>query len=385
MNRAALPWPHPTLPCPGWPPPRPALPRPTPACLPRPPRPAPTPPNPGDGTNDNFSWNCGVEGATDNGAVLALRGRQMRNLHLALMLSQGTPMVLAGARAGRGGAGGRGLACTPCCLAVLCGMIAMRWEGLEMNSSNSSCREPRGRAAALGSCDGYSGRALAGWLWRARQGAPCPALPCPALPRLLPSATPGKARAPGPIPGHSCSVLLQLGARARPCCPTLTALPFTAPLRPLACRRRVRCDQARQQQLVRPRLPAHALPLGRAGGGKRGRLVQVGPAPSGGCGGPAAGEGAGRRQRATQQPRAAPRHSLVSLVSGHPHSKASPPRVCCQREAKSGPLPHKRKPPLSPLPHTQHAHTCTHADTILPILPLPFPPAPPPLPGSTLG
>lgn len=50
----------------------------------------------GDGTNDNFSWNCGVEGPTDNPAVLALRGRQMRNLHLALMLSQGTPMVLAG-------------------------------------------------------------------------------------------------------------------------------------------------------------------------------------------------------------------------------------------------------------------------------------------------
>ncbi|GAB4816893.1 hypothetical protein N2152v2_003939 [Parachlorella kessleri] len=49
-----------------------------------------------DGTNDNFSWNCGVEGPTDNAAVLALRARQMRNLHLALMLAQGTPMILAG-------------------------------------------------------------------------------------------------------------------------------------------------------------------------------------------------------------------------------------------------------------------------------------------------
>lgn len=49
-----------------------------------------------DGTNDNFSWNCGQEGGGDNAAVAALRGRQMRNLHLALMLSQGTPMVLAG-------------------------------------------------------------------------------------------------------------------------------------------------------------------------------------------------------------------------------------------------------------------------------------------------
>ncbi|EFN57533.1 hypothetical protein CHLNCDRAFT_34754 [Chlorella variabilis] len=49
-----------------------------------------------DGTNDNFSWNCGVEGPTDNGAVKALRQRQMRNYHLALMLSQGTPMLLMG-------------------------------------------------------------------------------------------------------------------------------------------------------------------------------------------------------------------------------------------------------------------------------------------------
>ena len=100
-----------------------------------------------DGTNDNFSWNCGVEGPTDNGgeggrrggacvcwgfaaarasvharrrapapstrahalthahpaharppsaAVLALRQRQMRNMHMVLMLSQGVPMLLAG-------------------------------------------------------------------------------------------------------------------------------------------------------------------------------------------------------------------------------------------------------------------------------------------------
>jgi hypothetical protein len=49
-----------------------------------------------DGTNDNFSWNCGAEGPTDDEAVLALRQRQMRNLMLALLVSQGTPMVLSG-------------------------------------------------------------------------------------------------------------------------------------------------------------------------------------------------------------------------------------------------------------------------------------------------
>lgn len=49
-----------------------------------------------DGTNDNDSWNCGVEGETTNGKVLALRERQMRNFHLALMISQGVPMLLMG-------------------------------------------------------------------------------------------------------------------------------------------------------------------------------------------------------------------------------------------------------------------------------------------------
>lgn len=48
-----------------------------------------------DGTNDNFSWNCGAEGGREGG-VMALRGRQMRNFMLALMLSQGTPMIVMG-------------------------------------------------------------------------------------------------------------------------------------------------------------------------------------------------------------------------------------------------------------------------------------------------
>jgi glycogen operon protein len=49
-----------------------------------------------DGTNENFSWNCGVEGPTDNPGVVGLRRRQARNLFATLMLSQGVPMVLAG-------------------------------------------------------------------------------------------------------------------------------------------------------------------------------------------------------------------------------------------------------------------------------------------------
>ncbi|GJP38096.1 hypothetical protein CLOM_g22541 [Closterium sp. NIES-68] len=49
-----------------------------------------------DGSNDNYSWNCGAEGPTQDEGIIALRNRQMRNFHLALMLSQGTPMMLMG-------------------------------------------------------------------------------------------------------------------------------------------------------------------------------------------------------------------------------------------------------------------------------------------------
>jgi glycogen operon protein len=49
-----------------------------------------------DGSDGNNSWNCGVEGPTDDPNVQALRARQRRNLLATLLLSQGTPMMLAG-------------------------------------------------------------------------------------------------------------------------------------------------------------------------------------------------------------------------------------------------------------------------------------------------
>lgn len=54
-----------------------------------------------DGESHNRSWNCGVEGETDDAAVLALRARQQRNLLTTLFLSQGVPMLLAGDELGR--------------------------------------------------------------------------------------------------------------------------------------------------------------------------------------------------------------------------------------------------------------------------------------------
>ncbi|MGH3718673.1 MAG: glycogen debranching protein GlgX [Pseudonocardiaceae bacterium] len=54
-----------------------------------------------DGTDDNRSWNCGVEGPTDDPEVLALRARQRRNMLATLLLSQGIPMLLHGDELGR--------------------------------------------------------------------------------------------------------------------------------------------------------------------------------------------------------------------------------------------------------------------------------------------
>jgi isoamylase len=54
-----------------------------------------------DGENYNRSWNCGVEGPTDDPEILDLRRRQMRNITATLMLSQGTPMIAHGDEIGR--------------------------------------------------------------------------------------------------------------------------------------------------------------------------------------------------------------------------------------------------------------------------------------------
>jgi isoamylase len=54
-----------------------------------------------DGTDDNRSWNHGVEGLTDDPAIRELRARQQRNMLATLLLSQGVPMLLGGDEMGR--------------------------------------------------------------------------------------------------------------------------------------------------------------------------------------------------------------------------------------------------------------------------------------------
>ncbi|WP_336085932.1 glycogen debranching protein GlgX [Nocardia sp. SSK8] len=64
-----------------------------------------------DGESYNRSWNCGVEGPTDDPEVLALRARQRRNLLATLILSQGTPMLSHGDEIGRTQSGNNNVYC----------------------------------------------------------------------------------------------------------------------------------------------------------------------------------------------------------------------------------------------------------------------------------
>ncbi|ACZ40105.1 glycogen debranching protein GlgX [Sphaerobacter thermophilus] len=54
-----------------------------------------------DGTDDNLSWNCGVEGPTDDPEINALRAQQQRNFLATLLFSQGVPMICGGDEIGR--------------------------------------------------------------------------------------------------------------------------------------------------------------------------------------------------------------------------------------------------------------------------------------------
>ncbi|WP_214369062.1 glycogen debranching protein GlgX [Pseudonocardia sp. H11422] len=64
-----------------------------------------------DGESHNRSWNCGVEGPTDDAAILELRARQQRNFITTMMVSQGVPMLLHGDELGRTQSGNNNVYC----------------------------------------------------------------------------------------------------------------------------------------------------------------------------------------------------------------------------------------------------------------------------------
>ncbi|MCV6999987.1 glycogen debranching protein GlgX [Mycolicibacterium alvei] len=83
-----------------------------------------------DGESHNRSWNCGVEGATDDPEILALRAKQMRNITGTLMLSQGTPMIAHGDEIGRTQLGNNNVYCQDSELSW------MDWSLLETNADH---------------------------------------------------------------------------------------------------------------------------------------------------------------------------------------------------------------------------------------------------------
>ncbi|MGZ4588875.1 MAG: glycogen debranching protein GlgX, partial [Mycobacteriaceae bacterium] len=64
-----------------------------------------------DGESHNRSWNCGVEGPTDDPEILGLRGRQQRNILVTMLMSQGTPMLAHGDEMGRTQQGNNNVYC----------------------------------------------------------------------------------------------------------------------------------------------------------------------------------------------------------------------------------------------------------------------------------
>jgi isoamylase len=64
-----------------------------------------------DGADDNHTWNCGVEGQTEDAAIIELRERQKRNLWCALMLAQGSPMISGGDELSRSQGGNNNAYC----------------------------------------------------------------------------------------------------------------------------------------------------------------------------------------------------------------------------------------------------------------------------------
>ncbi len=82
-----------------------------------------------DGVDENFSWNCGWEGETDDAAINQLRERQMKNFLSILMVSQGAPMLLMGDEIGQSKGGNNNSYCHDSALNYF------DWDGLRTRGS----------------------------------------------------------------------------------------------------------------------------------------------------------------------------------------------------------------------------------------------------------
>ena len=96
--------------------------------------------NNNDGESHNRSWNCGIEGPTDDPEILELRARQSRNILATLMLSQGTPMLAHGDEMGRTQRGNNN---------VYCQDSELSWMDWSLAETNAALVEFTKRAIAL--------------------------------------------------------------------------------------------------------------------------------------------------------------------------------------------------------------------------------------------
>ena len=80
-----------------------------------------------DGSNENFSWNCGWEGESDDSSIQFLRKKQIKNAICILLISQGTPMILAGDEMGNTQFGNNNAYCQDNEISWI------NWENLEKN------------------------------------------------------------------------------------------------------------------------------------------------------------------------------------------------------------------------------------------------------------
>ncbi len=123
-----------------------------------------------DGHGDNLSWNCGVEGETDDPEVLQLRARLQRALLATLLLAQGTPMLAAGDEIGHSQGGNN----NPYCQDNPITWIAWSAADEDLRRYTTRLLALRRRLLPLGT-DWYSGQPAAsglpdlGWLRRGGQ------------------------------------------------------------------------------------------------------------------------------------------------------------------------------------------------------------------------
>ena len=105
-----------------------------------------------DGENNNLSWNCGVEGPTDDPAINELRERQMRNFLATLLLSQGVPMISHGDELGRTQRGNNNAYCQDNEITWIDWNLDRRQADAAASSPASSCTSAcRSRCCAGGS------------------------------------------------------------------------------------------------------------------------------------------------------------------------------------------------------------------------------------------